>query len=131
MALFLFTKAAIEDKPIDVYNYGEMSRDFTYIDDIVEGIKLVIENPANENKDWSGLNPLSSSSSAPHKIYNIGNNNPVRLLDFINQIEIKLGKKLIKILQKFNLVMCLPLMPILMICRMLLDTNQNIQLKTE
>ena len=96
MALFLFTKAAIEGKPIDVYNYGEMSRDFTYIDDIVSGIKLVIENPAKENKDWSGINPLSSSSSAPHKIYNIGNNNPVRLLDFINQIEIKLGKEIKK-----------------------------------
>ena len=96
MALFLFTKAAIENKAVDVYNFGEMSRDFTYIDDIVKGIKLVIENPAKENNNWSGLNPVSSSSSAPYKIYNIGNNNPVKLLDFIHEIESKLGRKIKK-----------------------------------
>jgi UDP-glucuronate 4-epimerase len=96
MALFLFVKAALEDKKIDVYNYGEMSRDFTYIDDIVDGIKLVINNPAIANQDWSGKKPLSSSSSAPYKIYNIGNNSPVKLMDFIEYIEEKLEKKITK-----------------------------------
>ena len=94
MALFLFTKAAIENKPIDVFNYGDMARDFTYIDDIVNGIKLVIDNPAKPNMDWSGSSPISSSSSAPYKIYNIGNNNPVKLTDFIDSIEKKVGKKI-------------------------------------
>ncbi|MDC1242314.1 NAD-dependent epimerase [Gammaproteobacteria bacterium] len=96
MALFLFVKAALEDEAIDVYNYGDMYRDFTYIDDIVEGIKLVINNPAKSNDNWSGANPLSSSSKVPYKIYNIGNNNPVKLLDFIDFIEKKLGKTIKK-----------------------------------
>ena len=94
MALFLFTKAAIENKPIDVFNHGDMARDFTYIDDIINGIKLVIDNPAQPNIDWSGSSPISSSSSAPYKIYNIGNNNPVKLTDFIDCIEKKVGKKI-------------------------------------
>ncbi len=92
MALFLFTKAILNDEPIDVYNHGEMIRDFTYIDDIVEGIVRVIDNPPKENKNWSGQNPEPSSSKAPYKIYNIGNNNPVKLMDFIKAIEQKLGK---------------------------------------
>ena len=96
MALFLFTKAAIEGKPIDVFNFGDMSRDFTYIDDIVKGIRLVIDNPAKSNNEWSGKSPASSSSSAPFKIYNIGNNSPVKLLDFIEHIERKIGIKVIK-----------------------------------
>lgn len=96
MALFLFTKAALEDKPIKVFNYGEMLRDFTYVDDIVEGITRVIDNPAESNQAWSGKNPDPSSSSAPYKVYNIGNNNPVKLMDFIEAIEKALGKTIEK-----------------------------------
>ena len=93
MALFLFTKAILEDKPIDVFNYGNMKRDFTYIDDIVKGIIRVIDNPPKGNPDWSGLNPDPSNSNARYKIYNIGNNSPVKLMDFIEAIEEALGKK--------------------------------------
>lgn len=95
MALFLFTKAIIEGKPIDVFNNGEMQRDFTYIDDIVEGIVRVINNSPLSNLSWSGKQPDPSSSVAPYKIYNIGNSNPVKLLDFIETIEKSLGKKAI------------------------------------
>ncbi len=93
MALFLFTKAILENKPINVFNNGKMIRDFTYIDDIVEGIVRVIENVPKGDKEWSGLTPNPSSSKAPYKVYNIGNNNPVELMDFITEIENKLGKK--------------------------------------
>lgn len=93
MALFLFVKAALEDKPINVFNNGDMLRDFTYIDDIVEGVIRVLDNPAVANKNW---NHEPSSSSAPYKIYNIGNNNPVKLMDFIQAIENKLGKTIQK-----------------------------------
>ncbi len=93
MALFLFTKAILEGKPIDIFNKGEMKRDFTYIDDIVEGIIRVIDNPPSGNEKWSGKNPDPSSSKAPYKIYNIGNSNPVRLMDFIEEIEKELGIK--------------------------------------
>jgi UDP-glucuronate 4-epimerase len=96
MALFLFTEKIISDQPIDVYNNGNMLRDFTYVEDIVEGITRVISNPPKSNPEWSGLHPDPSSSRAPYKIYNIGNNNPVRLLDFISAIEKKLKKKAIK-----------------------------------
>ena len=92
MALYLFTKAIVEDKPIDVFNYGNMQRDFTYIDDIVEGVIRVNDNPPKGNPAWSGKKPDPSSSKAPYKIYNIGNNNPVKLMDFIEAIEKKLGK---------------------------------------
>ena len=91
MALFLFTKAALEGRPIDVFNYGEMQRDFTYIDDIVEGVVRVIDNPARPNPDWSGTAPDPGTSSAPYRVYNIGNNQPVRLMDFIAAIEKALG----------------------------------------
>tara|TARA_R110002072_G_scaffold4663_7_gene32587 strand:- start:33796 stop:34848 length:1053 start_codon:yes stop_codon:yes gene_type:complete len=91
MALFLFTKAALENKPIKVFNQGNMLRDFTYIDDIVEGVVRVIDNPASADPDWSGSAPNPGSSSAPYRIYNIGNNNPVRLMDFIEAIEKSLG----------------------------------------
>lgn len=94
MALFIFTKAALEGRAIDVYNYGEMNRDFTYIDDIVEGIVRVIDNPAKENLKWNKKE--ASTSSAPYKIYNIGNNAPVKLMDFIEAIENKLGKTIKK-----------------------------------
>ena len=95
MALFIFAKNIIEGKSIDVYNNGNMMRDFTYIDDIVEGIKRVIENHPKGNKCWDGKNPDPGSSKAPYKIYNIGNDDPVKLLDFIEAIENKLAKKAI------------------------------------
>ncbi|MFD1929261.1 NAD-dependent epimerase [Sporosarcina siberiensis] len=96
MALFKFTKNIIEGKPIDVYNNGDMMRDFTYVDDIVEAISRLVERKANPNPEWSGKNPDPSSSYAPYKVYNIGNNNPVNLMDFIEAIEEKVGKKAIK-----------------------------------
>ena len=96
MALFLFTKAALEERSIDVFNHGEMLRDFTYVDDIVEGVTRIIDNPAQPNLDWSGTQPDPSTSSAPYKIYNIGNNDPVKLMDFITAIENALGKKIQK-----------------------------------
>ena len=93
MALFLFTKAILEDKPINVFNYGKMERDFTYIDDIVEGVVRVMKKPAKPNPEWSGDAPDPGSSYAPYKIYNIGNNQPVQLMKFIEIIEDALGKK--------------------------------------
>jgi len=92
MALFLFTKAILEDKPIQVFNHGKMRRDFTYIDDIVEGVVRVMGNLPEPNPDWSGDRPDPGTSYAPYKIYNIGNNNPVELMDFIGAIEKSLGK---------------------------------------
>jgi len=96
MALFLFVKAALEGKTIDVFNNGNMLRDFTYIDDIVEGVIRVIDNPAQKDPGWNGKSGKLSTSSAPYKIYNIGNNNPVKLMDFIAAIENKLGKTIQK-----------------------------------
>lgn len=96
MALFLFTKAALAGESIKVFNHGKMLRDFTYIDDIVEGVVRVIDNPASSNKSWTGKNPDPGSSSAPYKVYNIGNNNPVRLMDFIKAIENALGTEIEK-----------------------------------
>ncbi len=93
MALFIFTKAILEGREINVFNNGEMSRDFTYIDDIVEGILKVMDSPPSGNKKWTGKNPDPSTSKAPYKIYNIGNNNPVKLMDFIKAIENTLGKQ--------------------------------------
>jgi UDP-glucuronate 4-epimerase len=93
MALFLFTKAITNGKPIDVFNNGNMQRDFTYIDDIVEGLARVIDNPPSGNGKWTGKSPDPSSSPNPYKIYNIGNNSPVKLLDFIEAIEKALGTK--------------------------------------
>ncbi|WP_342508559.1 NAD-dependent epimerase [Sporosarcina sp. FSL K6-2383] len=96
MALFKFTKSIIEGKPIDVYNNGDMMRDFTYVDDIVEAISRLVEKKAQPNPEWSGNNPDPSSSYAPYKVYNIGNNSPVNLMDFIEAIEEKIGKKAIR-----------------------------------
>ena len=93
MALFLFTKAILEGKAIKVFNNGEMQRDFTYIDDIVEGILRLLNVPAESNPNWNGDIPDPSSSSAPYKIYNIGNNSPVKLEYFISVIESSLGIK--------------------------------------
>ena len=93
MALFLFTKAILENKPIDVYNHGRMKRDFTYIDDIVEGVIRVSDKVPEPNPDWNGDKPDSATSYAPYKLYNIGNNNPVELMKFIEVLEDCLGKK--------------------------------------
>jgi UDP-glucuronate 4-epimerase len=99
MALFIFTKAILENKEINVFNNGEMYRDFTYIDDIVEGIKHVIDNPPLPDTSWSGSVPDPSSSKAPYKLYNIGNNNPVKLMDFIEAIEKTTGKQALKVMK--------------------------------
>jgi len=96
MALFKFTKAILEGTPIDVYNYGNMKRDFTYIDDIIEGIIRIMDKIPESDCTWNGENPRPSSSKAPYKLYNIGNNNPVDLLYFIETIEKYLGKKATK-----------------------------------
>lgn len=93
MAYFLFTKAILEGRPIDVYNYGKMQRDFTYIDDITEGVVRVINKIPAPDAHWSGDNPDSATSYAPYKLYNIGNNNPVELMKFIEVLEGCLGKK--------------------------------------
>ena len=93
MALFKFTKAIIEGKKISLYNYGNHRRDFTYIDDIVEGIFRVLNRPARPNIEWNGDSPDSGTSSAPWRVYNIGNNSPVELLDYIGAIEDSLGIK--------------------------------------
>lgn len=98
MAMFLFTKAIIEDKPIQVFNNGELERDFTYIDDIIDGVIKVINHPAEPDPEWSGKNPRPSSSKAPYKLYNIGNQKPVKLTAFIEAIEKKLQKKADKIM---------------------------------
>ncbi|MDX8413818.1 MAG: NAD-dependent epimerase [Mariprofundales bacterium] len=91
MALFLFTKAIIEGRPIDVFNHGNMIRDFTYIDDIVEGIIRVLDHTAASNPDWSGSVPDPASSKAPWRVYNIGNASPVPLMDYIKAVEDALG----------------------------------------
>jgi UDP-glucuronate 4-epimerase len=92
MALFLFTKAILEGRPIDVYNHGRMQRDFTYIDDIVEGVIRVADRTAEPNDQWSGDAPDPGTSRAPYRIYNIGNHQPVQLLHFISVLENCLGK---------------------------------------
>jgi UDP-glucuronate 4-epimerase len=96
MAYFSFTKAILEGKPIDVYNQGKMLRDFTYIDDIVEGVVRVADRTPTPNTEWQGDNPDPGTSYAPYRIYNIGNNRPVALMRFIEVLEESLGKKAIK-----------------------------------
>ena len=93
MAPMLFADAIMHDRPIKVFNYGDMSRDFTYIDDIVNGVIEVIIHPAQPNSEWDASDPLPHSSSAPYRIYNIGNSTPVHLMEFIETIEKHLGKK--------------------------------------
>ncbi|OKH36668.1 capsular biosynthesis protein CpsI [[Phormidium ambiguum] IAM M-71] len=93
MALFTFTKLILSGKPIDVYNYGKMQRDFTYIDDIVEGVMRTLDKIPESNSQWSGEHPDPSTSKAPYKIYNIGNNQPVELIRFIEVLEDCLGIK--------------------------------------
>jgi UDP-glucuronate 4-epimerase len=96
MAYFLFTKAILEGKSIDVYNQGKMKRDFTYVDDIVEGIIKLLPKVPSASSDWNASHPDPASSFAPYKLYNIGNNKPVELLAFIETLERKLGKEAVK-----------------------------------
>ena len=93
MALFKFTKNILEDKIINVFNDGKHTRDFTYIDDIVEGVINTLDSPAKSNNDWNSNKPDPSSSNDPWRIYNIGNNNPIKLMDYIDALEKTLGKK--------------------------------------
>jgi UDP-glucuronate 4-epimerase len=93
MAIFIFIKAILEGRPIDVYNHGEMRRDFTYIDDIIEGIVRVVDRSPAGEPEWSGLAPDPSSSKAPYRIYNIGNGRPVGLMELIRAIEKTLGRR--------------------------------------
>lgn len=92
MALFLFTRAILEGKPIKVFNYGKHRRDFTYIDDITEGVIRTLDNVAMPNPDWSGTEPDPGTSRAPWRVYNIGNSKPVNLMDYIQALENSLGR---------------------------------------
>lgn len=96
MALFLFTKSILEGKPIDIFNHGKMQRDFTYIDDIVEGIIRVTDRAASPDQGWSGQSPNPGTSFAPYRLYNIGNNQPIELLYFVETIEKCLGMAAVK-----------------------------------
>ena len=96
MALFLFTKAILEGRPIDVFNHGRMQRDFTYIDDIVEGVVRVLDRPATANIAYGPHLPDPATSNVPYRVFNIGNHQPVPLLEFINCIEQALGKTAVK-----------------------------------
>jgi UDP-glucuronate 4-epimerase len=93
MALFLFTRAILEGRPIDVFNHGNMQRDFTYVDDIVEGVIRVVDKTAAVNPEYDPISADPATSSVPYRVFNIGNNNPVQLLDFIGAIEDALGMK--------------------------------------
>jgi len=93
MALFMFTKSILAGKPINVFNYGNHRRDFTYVDDIVEGVIRVLDQPATPNPEWAGGAPDPATSLAPYRIYNIGNNSPVELMRYIEVLEDCLGKK--------------------------------------
>ena len=93
MALFLFTKAILASEPINLYNQGEMERDFTYIDDIVEGVSRIVKKIPESDNGWSGGIPNPGSSSAPYRLYNIGSNNPIHLMDYVQEIETNLGIK--------------------------------------
>jgi UDP-glucuronate 4-epimerase len=96
MALFKFTRSILTGKKIQVFNYGKHQRDFTYIDDIIEGVIRVLDKPAKSNDEWNGDQPDSGSSLAPWRVYNIGNNNPVDLMDYIKSIEEELNLKALK-----------------------------------
>lgn len=96
MAMYLFTSAILEGRPIDVFNNGDMQRDFTYVDDVVEALVRVGDKPATPNPDWRGDAPDPASSKAPYRIYNIGNNEPVKLMQLIETIEKATGKQAIK-----------------------------------
>jgi UDP-glucuronate 4-epimerase len=93
MAYFLFTKSILASEPIDLYNQGNMTRDFTYIEDIVEGVCRIIKKIPEPNPNWSGLDPDPASSTAPYRLYNIGSNRPIQLMNFVQEIERNLGIK--------------------------------------
>jgi UDP-glucuronate 4-epimerase len=96
MALFLFTKAILENRPIDVFNHGQMRRDFTYVDDIVEGVIRVLDRAATPAEDFDPMTPDPGRSHAPYRVFNIGNHEPVQLLEFIDCIEQALGRQAVK-----------------------------------
>ena len=96
MAVYLFTRAIFENKPIKIFNNGEMRRDFTYIDDIAEGVVRTLDRPAAPDSNWDPERPEAATSSAPYRIYNIGNNQPVNLLDFVSVLEKIIGKPAIR-----------------------------------
>ena len=96
MALFLFTDAIVNNKPIQVFNYGKHRRDFTFIDDITEGILRTLDHVAEPNPAWSGIKPDPGTSKAPWRVYNIGNSSPVELMDYIEALEGQLGRTAIK-----------------------------------
>lgn len=96
MALFLFTQAILRGEPIQVFNHGKMRRDFTYIDDIIEGVIRVMKQPPSPNAAWRGDSPDPGTSYAPYRIYNIGNNHPVELMEFISTLENRLGMEAVK-----------------------------------
>ncbi len=102
MAYFSFTKAILEEKPIEIFNNGAMSRDFTYIDDVVEGIVRILQKPAAPNPDWDASRPDPASSNAPYRLYNIGNHQPVSLMRFVEAIEAATGKTAIKIMREMQ-----------------------------
>jgi UDP-glucuronate 4-epimerase len=110
MAMFIFTRAILEGRPIDVFNDGHMQRDFTYIDDIIEGIVRVMSHIPKPNPDWHGDRLDPATSFAPYRIFNIGNNNPVDLLHLIEILEKNLGRSVKKIFSPCSLEMFLPLM---------------------
>lgn len=93
MALFTFTRAILEGRPIDLFNYGQHRRDFTYVDDIVEGIARIVSRPAEPNTNWNGDAPDPATSAAPYRLYNIGHNEPVELLYMVELLEAALGRK--------------------------------------
>jgi len=93
MALYLFTEAILQDQPIKVFNHGKMRRDFTYVDDIVEGVVRVVDRVPEPNPSWSGAAPDPGTSKAPYALYNIGNNQPVELMRLIEVLEAKLGRQ--------------------------------------
>ena len=105
MALFKFTRNILEGKPIDVFNYGNHSRDFTYIDDIVQGVIKTLHTPAISNLDWNNKIPDPATSSSPWRIYNIGNNKPVKLMDYIHALENVLEKKQLLIIYQYKKAM--------------------------
>jgi UDP-glucuronate 4-epimerase len=96
MALFIFTKAILEGRPIRLFNHGRMRRDFTYVDDVVAAMERLLDRPPGGDPDWSGDDPDASSSSAPWRLYNIGNNRSVELTDVVDLLERALGRKAIK-----------------------------------
>ncbi|MEI7596421.1 MAG: NAD-dependent epimerase [Bacteroidota bacterium] len=102
MALFIFAKAIMEDKPVEIFNYGNMERDFTYVDDIVEAISRLVNKTPIANEEWDKKNPSPATSSAPYQIFNIGNNSPVKLTQFIDAIELNLGKKALRELKPMH-----------------------------